>query len=237
MKKIFALVLCLMLALSMTAFAETATTGLNVVISEIELNVGSAMVVNPALTMSLGAEADSVWVEIGATLNGENVVVGQAEMKNDEMCISFDGANDVLQVVNADALLEAQNAGMTTAQLIETLSTSASQLNAETAATLIESLPDTLEGLTVEKLGELDYKLAYEAEGYGASLRITMAFGVEKDFDFSAKNLVVVEDLDNLPENDVLTVAEEQINTLMAEESVVNLVTLVSSVLSSIEAA
>ena len=35
MKKILALVLCLMLALSMTAFAETPVTSMNITLSEI----------------------------------------------------------------------------------------------------------------------------------------------------------------------------------------------------------
>ncbi len=237
MKKIFALVLCMMLALSASAFAETASAGVHVTISEIELNLGEAMVVNPALSLSLGAEADYAWIELSAVLNGESVISAQVEVRNDEMYVSVEGANDVLQFTGVDAVLDAQGAGVTTAQVIESLNSGASQLNAETTATLIESLPDTLTGLTVEKLGESDYKLTYEESGLSASLRLTFAFGAEKSFDFSAKNPVVVADMDNMPESDVFTVAEGQIETLMAEESVVNLVTLFGSILNSVEAA
>lgn len=104
-------------------------------------------------------------------------------------------------------------------------------------AAAIEAQLDSLasmdeEGLTVEKLGELDYKVAYtEAEsGLSVSLRMTIALGTDKPFDLLSKNAVEISaDMTNLPENDVITVAQEKLGVLMADESVAALVTLISA--------
>ena len=90
-----------------------------------------------------------------------------------------------------------------------------------------------LDGLSVEKLGELDYKVAYtEAEsGVSASLRLTIALGAEKAFDLSGKNVVeVAADAENVPETDVVTVAQEKLGVLMADESVATLITLFTAI-------
>lgn len=232
MKKILALALCLMLALTMTAFAETTATGMNITLSEIELNVGTAYVINPSLSISLGSEGESVWAEIGALIGGENVLVGDVEILNGTANFTVDGANDVLNITNADEILSAQT-NMTTAQLIDTVSQGFAQLgSADVIDQQIQSM-GTVEGLTVEKLGDLDYKLVGmldETSGMNLSLRLTITLGTDKPFDLSGKNPVAFDTASGtLPETDVLTVAQEKLGALMAEESIAPLVTLISA--------
>lgn len=109
MKKILALVLCLMLALSMTAFAETPVTGMNITLSEIELNVGEAYALNPAVSFSFGVDGEAFWAEVAAQLEGANVLALQIEgMSDDTAYVSVDGANDVLKVANVSELADTQ---------------------------------------------------------------------------------------------------------------------------------
>ena len=109
MKKILALVLCLMLALSMTAFAETPVTSMNITLSEIELNVGEAYALNPAVSFSFGVDGEAFWAEVAAQLEGANVLALQIEgMSDDTAYVSVDGANDVLKVANVSELANTQ---------------------------------------------------------------------------------------------------------------------------------
>lgn len=217
MKKILALVLCLMLALSMTAFAETPVTGMNITLSEIELNVGEAYALNPAVSFSFGVDGEAFWAEVAAQLEGANVLALQIEgMSDDTAYVSVDGANDVLKVANVSELADTQGFDLV----------SAIEAQLDSLATMDQ------EGLTVEKLGELDYKVAYtEAEsGLSVSLRMTIALGTDKPFDLLSKNAVELSaDMTNLPENDVITVAQEKLGVLMADESVAALVTLIGA--------
>ena len=233
MKKILALVLCLMLALSMTAFAETTVTSMNITLSEIELNVGEAYALNPAVSFSFGVDGEAFWAEVAAQLEGANVLALQIEgMSDDTAYVSVDGANDVLKVANVSELANTQ--GVDLVGTIESLKESFMQMG---DAAAIEAQLDSLasmdqEGLTVEKLGELDYKVAYtEAEsGLSVSLRMTIALGKDKPFDLLSKNAVEISaDMTALPENDVITVAQEKLGVLMADESVAALVTLISA--------
>ena len=226
MKKILALVLCLMLALSMTAFAETPVTGMNITLSEIELNVGEAYALNPAVSFSFGVDGEAFWAEVAAQLEGANVLALQIEgMSDDTAYVSVDGAN-------VSELADTQ--GFDLAGAIESLKEAFLQMG---DAAAIEAQLDSLasmaeEGLTVEKLGELDYKIAYtEAEsGLSVSLRMTIALGTDKPFDLLSKNAVELSaDMTNLPENDVITVAQEKLGVLMADESVAALVTLIGA--------
>lgn len=235
MKKILALVLCLMLALSVSAMAETAPSSLAISISEIELNVGEAIVVNPSLTLAFGTEGETAWGELSALIGGEKVIAADFVVENGTINFTVDGANDVLKITGADEMLSAQ-AGMTSSELISSLSESFVQMgDSEALAATLESLPTMLEGLTVEKLGELDYKVTYTEtqSGIGASLRLTIALGAEKSFDLASKNVVeVAADAENVPETDVITVAQEKLGVLMADESVAALITLFSAITS-----
>lgn len=235
MKKILALVLCLMLALSVSAMAETASSSLSVSISEIELNVGEALIVNPSLTLALGTEGETAWFEIAALIAGEKVLAADFEVENGTINFTVDGANDVLKITGADEMLSAQ-AGMTSSEITATFNELFAQLgSADALGATLESLPTMLEGLTVEKLGELDYKVAYTGtqSGIGASLRLTIALGAEKSFDLASKNVVeVAADAENVPETDVITVAQEKLGVLMADESVAALITLFSAITS-----
>lgn len=233
MKKILALALCLMLALSMTAFAETTVTSMNITLSEIELNVGAAYALNPAVSFSIGVDGEAFWAEVAAQLEGANVLALQIEgMSDDTAYVSVDGANDVLKVANVSELADTQ--GFDLVGTIESLKESFLQMG---DAAAIEAQLDSLasmemEGLTVEKLGELDYKVAYtDAEsGMGVSLRMTVALGADKPFDLLSKNAVEISaDMTALPETDVITVAQEKLGVLMADESVATLVTLISA--------
>lgn len=232
MKKILALVLCLMLALSAFAMAETASSSLTISISEIELNIGEAIVVNPSLTFAFGSEGESAWGELSALIGSEKIIAAEVEVENGTINFTVDGANDVLKITGADEMLSAQ-AGMTTSELISSLNESFAQISGseEALTATLEALPSMLDGLSVEKLGELDYKVAYtEAEsGLGASLRLTIALGAEKVFDLSGKNVVeVAADAATVPETDVVTVAQEKLDVLMADESVAMLLLLLT---------
>lgn len=233
MKKVLALVLCLMLALSVSAMAEAAPSSLAISISEIELNVGEAIVVNPSLTLAFGSEGESAWGELSALIGGEKVIAAEFEVETGTISFTVDGANDVLKITGADEMLSAQ-AGMSTSELISTLNDSFAQMgSSEALAATLEALPSMLDGLSVEKLGELDYKFSYtEAEsGISASLRLTIALGTEKAFDLSGKNVVeVAADAETVPETDVVTVAQEKLGVLMADESVATLITLFTAI-------
>ena len=232
MKKILALVLCLMLALSMTAFAETTVTSMSIAISEIELDLGTAYAINPSLSLSFGAEGESIWVEVGALTGDEKLLVGDIEILNGMIHFTVDGANDVLNISCADEILT-ERLNVTTAWLIDTVNQFLAYLSDQAMISdSIESMSTMLKDVTVEKLGELDYKIAYtEAEsGLSVSLRMTIALGTDKPFDLLSKNAVEISaDMTTLPENDVITVAQEKLGVLMADESVAALVTLISA--------
>ena len=139
-----------------------------------------------------------------------------------------------------DALLADQ--GVTTAQFISMANTYGAFVgNGAALATVIETFSGVVDGLTVEKLADMQYAISYEnAEyGMGASLTLTISSETVRDFvDLSAKTPVEVtqEDIENgtLPESDVKTVAEQQLETLEADESVAALISLIGNLAGSL---
>ena len=221
MKKILALALCLMLALSMTAFAETTVTSMSIAISEIELDLGTAYAINPSLSLSFGSEGESVWVEVGALTGDEKLLVGDAEVLNGMIHFTVDGANDVLNISCADKILT-ERLNVTTAWLIDTVNQFLAYLSDPSVISeSIEGL-SMLKDVTVEKLGELDYRLSGVLNpGYVVSFRLTIAYGADKPFDLSGKNPIAVDSADQaFLDNDVITVAQERYAALLQEESI-----------------
>ena len=222
MKKILALALCLMLLLSVTAFAETTAASMNIAISEIELDLGTAYAINPSLSLSFGAEGESVWMEIGALTGDEKLLVGDAEVLNGMIHFTVDGANDVLNISCADKILT-ERLNVTTAWLIDTVNQFLAYLSDQAMISdSIESMSTMLKDVTVEKLGELDYKLSCVLNsGYVVSFRLTIAYGADKPFDLSGKNPIAVDSADQaFLDNDVITVAQERYVALLQEESI-----------------
>ena len=221
MKKILALALCLMLLLSVTAFAETTAASMNIAISEIELDLGTAYAINPSLSLSFGAEGESVWMEIGALTGDEKLLVGDAEVLNGMIHFTVDGANDVLNISCADKILT-ERLNVTTAWLIDTVNQFLAYISDPSVISeSIEGL-SMLKDVTVEKLGELDYRLSGALNpGYNVSFRLTIAYGVDKPFDLSGKNPVAVDSADQaFLDNDVISVAQERYAALLQEESI-----------------
>lgn len=221
MKKILALALCLMLALSMTAFAETTASGMSIAISEIELDLGTAYAINPSLSLSFGAEGESIWVEVGALTGDEKLLVGDIEILNGMIHFTVDGANDVLNISCADKILT-ERLNVTTAWLIDTVNQFLAYISDPSVISeSIEGL-SMLKDVTVEKLGELDYRLSGVLNaGYNVSFRLTIAYGADKPFDLSGKNPVAVDSADQaFLDNDVITVAQERYAALLQEESI-----------------
>ena len=221
MKKILALALCLMLLLSMTAFAETAASGMNIAISEIELDLGTAYAINPSLSLSFGSEGESIWIEIGALTGDEKLLVGDAEVLNGMIHFTVDGANDVLNISCADKILT-ERLNVTTAWLIDTVNQFLAYISDPSVISeSIEGL-SMLKDVTVEKLGELDYRLSGALNpGYNVSFRLTIAYGADKPFDLSGKNPVAVDSADQaFLDNDVISVAQERYAALLQEESI-----------------
>lgn len=221
MKKILALSLCLMLALSMTAFAETTAAGMSIAISEIELDLGTAYAINPSLSLSFGAEGESIWVEVGALTGDEKLLVGDAEVLNGMIHFTVDGANDVLNISCADKILT-ERLNVTTAWLIDTVNQFLAYISDPSVISeSIEGL-SMLKDVTVEKLGELDYRLSGVLNaGYNVSFRLTIAYGADKPFDLSGKNPIAVDSADQaFLDNDVISVAQERYAALLQEESI-----------------
>ena len=221
MKKILALALCLMLALSMTAFAETTAAGMSIAISEIELDLGTAYAINPSLSLSFGAEGESIWVEVGALTGDEKLLVGDIEILNGMIHFTVDGANDVLNISCADKILT-ERLNVTTAWLIDTVNQFLAYISDPSVISeSIEGL-SMLKDVTVEKLGELDYRLSCVLNsGYVVSFRLTIAYGADKPFDLSGKNPIAVDSADQaFLDNDVITVAQERYAALLQEKSI-----------------
>ena len=211
-----------MLLLSMTAFAETTATSMNIAISEIELDLGTAYAINPSLSLSFGSEGESIWMEIGALIGNEKLLVADAEILNGMIHFTVDGANDVLNISCADEILT-ERLNVTTAWLIDTLNQLLADLSDQAMISdAIESMPTMLKDVTVEKLGELDYKLAGVLNpGYNVSFRLTIAYGADKPFDLLGKNPVAVDSADQVfLDNDVISVAQEKYAALLQEESI-----------------
>lgn len=234
MKKMLALVLCLMLVLSASAFAETATTGFGMVISEVQLNLGEAVVLNPSVFFAFGQQTDGAWMELGVQNGDTTMFDAQFDIANDVITASVEGANDALKLTGADAYLAVQD--LTTADLISSFEEAAAMLDAETLDATMDALPTLLEGLVVENLGDLNYKLSYEEEGMSASLCVRFVLNPDKEFDLSGKNVVEISDLsdtENYPDNDVIAVAFEQLEVLLTEESVASFTSLFTGLLES----
>ncbi len=231
MKKILSLVLCLMLTLSVCAFAEGSTTSATIVLSEIELNASNeSLILNPAISVAFGSMENGIWLELGASIGGENVLVGQAELGNDELFASLDGANDTIRLIGVDALLQENDWDISTAEIIETVNLALGELTNEAIEDIASSSAES--GLSVETLGDMDYRFFYEEDDISASFRMTVVLNAERSFNLSAKNVIEGDadmDTDVLLASDLLTVAMNGFQTLMADESVAQLVSIVET--------
>lgn len=236
MKKAIALVLVLVLVFSAAALAEM---NIGVTVSDVVLNIGETYALNPSFTATVGANETSVWLEGSAAIDGEDVLVGQMELADNQLLISVDGANDVLVVNGLDEMLADQNT--TTAEFISMVNSYSTVIADGTAlASVIETFSGVVDGLTVEKLADMQYAIAYENEeyGFGVSMTLTISPEAVQDFvDLSAKTPVEVteENIENstMPESDVKTVAKEKMAVLMDDESVTALLNLFTGLFAS----
>ncbi len=233
MKKILAMVLVLLLALSTAAFAEG---GFAVTFSDLVLDIGETYALNPSLILKLGADETTAWIEVEVAAGSESMLAAQIEIGNDTLSASLDGANDAFVVNGMDAMLAEEGVDMTTAEIIALFNSEA--MTAFDGATLdatIEAAAAGIEGMTIEKLGDMQYSFTYDDAdtGMGISMVATIETAAERDFDLSAKNAVVLDpdtvDDGAMPECDVINVGTVKLATLMTEESVAALVAAVSS--------
>ena len=229
MKKIVALMLCLVLAVSMVAFAEEETTenvGLNIAISEITLNFGEPVTLNQTISYSFGVQDDVLWFELGILQNDTSVVTAQVEVDGDARYLSVDGAEDALMFNYKLMDLFEEETGEEVTMTVDDIKAGVEQMNDPASiAAEIEGMADEFEGVTVEVLGDLDYRISYASpeSGMGGSFRMVLSVDGEKDFDLKAKNVVeITEDMteDTYPENDVMTVAVEKLAELGADEQI-----------------
>ena len=229
MKKIVAILLCLVLALSMAAFAEEATTenvGLNIAISEITLDFGTPVTLNQTISYSFGVQDDALWFELGILQDDASVVAAQVEVYEDARYLSVDGAKDALMFNYKLMDLFTEETGKEVTMTADDIKAGVEQMNDPTSiAAEIEGMADEFEGVTVEVLGDMDYRISYASpeSGMGGSFRMVLSLNAVKDFDLKAKNVVeITEDMteDTYPENDVMTVAVEKLQALEADEQI-----------------
>ena len=160
-------------------------------------------------------------MEIGALTGDEKLLVGDAEVLNGMIHFTVDGANDVLNISCADKILT-ERLNVTTAWLIDTVNQFLAYISDPSVISeSIEGL-SMLKDVTVEKLGELDYRLSGALNpGYNVSFRLKIAYGADKPFDLSGKNPVAVDSADQaFLDNDVISVAQERYAALLQEESI-----------------
>lgn len=228
MKKFLTMLLCLALMLTAVAFAEESTTSnLNIQISEIELNFGEPITLNQTVSYSFGMQDGVLWFEIGVLENEAAVLVGQVEIHDEARYISVDGAEDALEL-NYGVLNESLN------KSLDEIKAGVEQMNdPDSIAEEIKAMASEYEGVSVEELGDLDYKISYTSpeSGMGGSFRMVLSLGGEKDFDLTSKNVVEIsEDMEEYPDNDVMTVAVSKIAALETDENIAALVVSAANV-------
>ena len=222
MKKLLAMLLCLVLMLTAAAFAEeTTTTSLNIQISEIEVNFGEPTTLNQTISYAFGMQDGVLWFDLGVLENGETVLDGQVEIHDEARYISVDGANDALEL-NYGVLNDFLD------KSLEEIKAGVEQMNDPASITEeIKGMASEHENVTVEELGDLDYKISYYKPelGVGCSFRMVLSLGGEKNFDLTSKNVVEIsEDMEEYPDNDVMTVAVAKIAELETDENIAALV-------------
>lgn len=229
MKKFFALVLCALMALSFSAVAEEAPTAWHVVIDEMEFTYGGETIaLNPSIEGVIGTTDTGYWGECAVLLNGEKTLAVQGTLGQDDIALTFDGANDVLQIVDLAKILDEDfdvqmDLPSTAAMIYSTF---------EDTSWLDQMIPSLTEaGVTVETRGENDYAFSYAEDGTGFKVHIAWDKVSASATDFSGKNVVTFSfDSTELPEVDLLTVAQEAWAKLSADASVQKLAEIVGSI-------
>ena len=241
MKKILALVLAMMLAFSVAAMAEGTVS---VTIGDVQIvSADETFTLNPAFTAAMGATDTSAWVELTASIDGAAVIAAQMEVADNTLYLSVDGANDVYVVNDFDAQLANYAADMTSADFIDAVNTLVGLDDSDDLDAVIAEFNAEENGVTLEKVGDNQVKFSLDIEeGCTFSFVLTIDGSEVVEFaDLTAKNAceVTSEDMENgtMPECDVATVAAEQLETLMADETVAALITAISGVADTTEEA
>lgn len=104
-KRIFAMVLVLMLVLG-AAMAEPAARGWKVVVDGVVLEKdGEVVALNPSAELMLGEDGALTWLQLAVVNGGENALGVQIEYGDNAIAASVDGANDCLMIPDAELFL------------------------------------------------------------------------------------------------------------------------------------
>lgn len=229
MKKILALVLCVLMTLSFGAVAEEQTASAwHVVVDGMELTFADETIVfAPTFEGTLGTDANGLWGEGSVLLNGEKVLTIQGTYANDEIRITADGAQDCLSLSGINALMteltgEEMDLSIYMPMMLVLLEDTS----------WIDELATSLEGTgaAIEQLGEYDYNFSYALEGDAMKVHVAWEAVDASALDLSAKNNVVLDiNSEDLPENDVVDAVLAGFSKLMDDASVQQLMALAES--------
>lgn len=229
MKKILALVLCLLMTLSFGAVAEEQTASAwHVVVDGIEITTaGETIVFTPTFEGTLGCDANSLWGEGSVLLNGEKVLTIQGTYANDEIRITADGAADCLSLSGINALITEL-----TGEELDLSAYIPMMLVLLEDTSWIDELTASLDGTgaAVEQQGDYDYTFSYAMEGDAMKVHVAWEAVTASALDLSDKNIVVLDVYsDELPENDVVDAVLAGFSKLMDDASVQQLMALAES--------
>ena len=217
MKKFFALVLCVLMALTFSAVAEEpAGTAWHVVIDEIEFTYnGETIAFNPSIEGVIGTTDTGYWGECAVLLNGEQTLTVQGTLGDDDLSLTFGGAKDVLHITDLAKILDEDfdvqmDLPSTAAMIYSTF---------EDTSWIDQMIPSLTEsGVTVETRGANDYAFSYAADGEGFKVHVAWDKVSVSPVDFSDKNVVTFSfDSTDLPEVDLLirTSGEERLSNFL----------------------
>lgn len=228
MKKILALILCVLMTLSFGAVAEEQTASAwHVVVDGMELTFADETIVfAPTFEGTFGTDANGLWGEGSVLLNGEKILSIQGTYVNDEICITADGAQDCLSLSGINALITEL-----TGEELDLSVYMPMMLVLLEDTSWIDELATSLEGTgaAIEQLGDYDYNLSYALEGEAMKVHVAWEAVDASALDLSAKNNVVLDLNEDLPENDVVDAVLAGFSKLMDDASVQQLMALAES--------
>lgn len=234
MKKIIALILCALMALSCGAFAETFDTAWRVTIDGMEItSEGTNIVLTPTLEGYIGETETGYWGEGSVLLNGEKVMTMQGLFGEDQLSLTLDGSNDTLVVSDLAQILYEDfdiDADLTaTAEMLYDTFEDSSWID-----TLIPQLAES--GVTITANSDSDYTIAYAEDGEAVKLHISWEKVAMSMPAFAEKNIVTYDyNTTTLPETDLFDVAKDCYSKISGEPSVQQLRELLSDVEEELE--
>ena len=224
MKKMFALVLALILMLSVAALAEPA--GAKVSISEIVLTVeGKTVALNPTVDVCIGNDgAGSYWLQAAVVNNGENAIALQAVLADNVLLATIEGSSQALYAEDLAALTGSNfDVSQVTSALDQVLPMVGSITTDMITEDMLSSLPETT---AVEILGENSVRISAEESGASFSAVATWSAidGTVAFADAIAEMELVPFDPETVANTDIASTAMLKGLALLGEPSIAQLV-------------